>query len=86
MFTADCASCGRTVSIKLGNSAMMGGTRLSISLAAPFRATSMRGMMLLAAVVALSTKLLISCPKLALSSAIPVTRFDHADFVAFTLP
>ena len=65
---------------------MMGGTRLSISLAAPFRATSTRGMILLAAVVALSTKLLISCPKLALSSATPVTRFAHAAFAALKLP
>ena len=77
---------GNTEVIRFGISAASTGAICSITEPMPDRICVNRGMMLPAAVSALSTKFPISVSRSALSSAMPVTRFCHADFMEDTLP
>ena len=77
---------GKTASISPGNCSAIIGASFCTSLPTPCNATSILGKIFSAKVATLSTKFPTRESKSAFSSAMPVSIFDHAAFIAAADP
>ena len=77
---------GRLLAMVSTTSGIIVSDALLINVAKPCIVCSTRGIMFSPTVTALSTRLLTNCPKSALSSAMPTSRFSHAPFMDDTEP